>query len=158
MALPRVFFYGKRGDALLSVTTIAIANQKGGVSKTTTTVNLGVGLVQEGKKVLLIDLDPQSILTVSLGYPQPDQLPVTMTDLMTRVVMDKPILGREAILHHAEGDNSMQTLGHPVTMLVTDHIIVTVVTHTQLTGTLAEDLLNNVVLIVHIGFHGISYY
>ena len=73
------------------------------MSKTTTTVNLGVGLAQEGKKVLLCDLDPQSSLTVSLGYPQPDQISVTMADLMTRVVMDKPIMAQEAILHHAEG-------------------------------------------------------
>ena len=78
---------------------IAVTNQKGGVGKTTTTVNLGVGLAQQGKKVLLVDTDPRGSLTVSLGVKNPDELDTTISDLMQVVVdngnlspLDKGIL------------------------------------------------------------------
>lgn len=84
-------------------TVTAVVNQKGGTGKTTTCENLGIGLAMEGKKVLLVDTDPQASLTISLGYPTPDRISHTLSDLMKKIVSDQPIESGEGILHHPEG-------------------------------------------------------
>ena len=84
-------------------TTIAIVNHKGGTGKTTTCENLGIGLAMEGKKVLLVDAEPQGSLTISMGWQQPDELPTTLSTLMAKAMNDQSIPPGEGILHHAEG-------------------------------------------------------
>ena len=82
---------------------IAITNQKGGVGKTTTTVNLGVGLARQGRRVLLLDADPQGSLSISLGIKQPDDLSVSLATIMQGVIEDEPVPIDTAVHHHAEG-------------------------------------------------------
>jgi ATPases involved in chromosome partitioning len=86
---------------------IAIANQKGGVGKTSTTVNLGAGLVRQGYDVLLIDLDSQANLTMALGYQNPDDMEYTVSNVLHKAVKEEQVDPAEGILTTAEGIDLM---------------------------------------------------
>lgn len=82
---------------------IAVANQKGGVGKTTTCVNLGIGLAREGKRVLLVEADAQGSMAVSLGIREPDELEVTLVNILEKIINDEDVEPGEGIIHHTEG-------------------------------------------------------
>lgn len=103
---------------------IAIVNQKGGVAKTTTAVNLAAALVMQGEKVLCIDLDPQANLTMSLGWQHPDELPYTIADVIDKAIAEKTIDPSEGIIKHSEGidlmPSSIQLSGYE-TLLINEY-------------------------------------
>ena len=82
---------------------ISVCNQKGGVGKTATTINIGSALARKDKKVLLVDLDPQGDLTVSLGWKDNDSIPLTLSDILTQQMTLKKCAVRDAVLKHDEG-------------------------------------------------------
>ena len=86
---------------------IAVAMQKGGCAKTSVSLNLGIGLARAGKKVLLIDNDPQGNLTASLGYEEPDDMSDTLASVMMKIINEEPIEPGYGILHHQEGIDLM---------------------------------------------------
>lgn len=98
-----VIFYRKEGKKCQSVKWLPLLIKNGGVGKTTTTVNLGNGLFRKGKRVLLIDLDPQGDLTTSLGYKNPNSLDFTIKNLMEKEIQEIPISKKDGILKNGEG-------------------------------------------------------
>ena len=82
---------------------IALVNQKGGVGKSNASFNIAVGLAKQGKKVLVVDLDPQGSLTESMGFQNPDMLEISVSTILAKVISSIPIEKNEGILHHDEG-------------------------------------------------------
>lgn len=99
----------------------AVCNQKGGTAKSTLAVNLSIGMARRGKKVLLIDADSQGSATVSLGYPEPDQMKITLASILGKLINDEEILSEEGILVHEEGifllSGNIELAGIEVTMV-----------------------------------------
>lgn len=87
----------------MAATVYAVCNQKGGCAKTMTSVNFGIGLAREGKKVLLVDMDAQGSMTASLGYQQPDRLETTLAVVLSSIINDDPLPDGFGILRHEEG-------------------------------------------------------
>lgn len=86
---------------------ISVANQKGGVGKTVTSVNLGIGLAREGYKVLMIDADPQGSMSISLGCDEPDRLDYSLATALVSIINDEPVDVARGLIHHPEGVDLM---------------------------------------------------
>lgn len=87
----------------MGATIYCLCNQKGGCAKTVSSVNLGIGLAREGRRVLLVDVDSQGSLTASLGWQQPDQMDVTLSTILGGIIQDHPLPLGSGILRHSEG-------------------------------------------------------
>lgn len=116
---------------------IAITNQKGGVGKTTSAVNIGVGLVNRGKKVLLIDLDPQGSLTTCLGF-EPDELEFTISILIEKMIKREPLPPiQDFILRSSEG---VDLLPANISLSVVENSIVTATSREYIVKKLIDPL------------------
>ena len=102
-------FFEEGGNNMTKWKVIALVNQKGGTAKTTTTLNLGIGLAHQRRKVLLVDADPQGDLTTALGWTDADNLPITLDTQMKKILQDEPFVYNEGILHHKEGVDIIPT-------------------------------------------------
>ena len=94
----------------MNPTVLATVNQKGGVAKTTSCINIGAAMAREGKKVLLVDTDPQGSLTISMGWQQPDELPATLSTLMQKAMNDQCIPPGEGVLYHVPSQKTIAFL------------------------------------------------
>ena len=121
----------------MNATVMAVVNQKGGTGKTTTCENLGVGLAMEGKRVLLVDADPQANLTIALGWNDPDAIPATLADLMESAMRDTPMDPTPVILHHEEG---VDLIPSNISLAGTDMLLVTSMTRESILKQCLEPL------------------
>ena len=103
------YYIIRGGNHMNKCKVIALANQKGGTAKTTTTLNLGIGLAHQGRKVLLVDVDSQGDLTTALGWTNADSLPITLETQMKKILQDEPFVYNEGILHNEEGVDIIPT-------------------------------------------------